>query len=34
MLVMFYRHDHKYNKVLLAKKREKKLAAIQAEKNA
>ncbi|MBR2913216.1 MAG: YfhO family protein [Oscillospiraceae bacterium] len=34
MLVLFYRHDKKYNKVLLARKREKKLAAIQAEKKA
>ncbi len=34
MLVMFYRYDKKYNKVLLAIKREKKLAAIQAEKQA
>ncbi len=34
MLVLFYRYDKKNNKVLLAIKREKKLAAIQAEKQA
>lgn len=34
MLVMFYRYDKKYNKVLLARKREKKIAAAQAKQKA
>lgn len=32
MLVMFYRYDNKYNKVLIAQRRNRKLASIQSEK--